>query len=533
MTTTNNTIPEIIEITATEQKYPRWFLFWTKIPGLIAIAIILWIILWYSAFIFLWWWQAIFWVGTLILTYFIRWLIRGCEYIVSTTSALFQLKKYEKHDFGRILTNPQGQQEVFFAQKLPQDLKAEEVIHWCMIPMYNESPEIVYETIDAIRQSSYDLSRIAVTIQWEWAKKDNFLETLEKCKEFEWVFGYFGSSLHILQPDEMPGKWANITYGANLLYQEILTHFNTTADKVVVTTLDADNKVDKEYFSVLTYTYLTTPDRKYASYQPVIFFFNNFWQAPFFSKIVSLFNTFWILFNFTKKYGPRNFSSHAQPLDALIELKFWSVQTIVEDGHQYWRSFFGFNGRYECRPVYAKIYQDCNLSTSLRSTVQAQYNQMRRWAHGAQDVAYVRCQMLDQRKTINKSRTIFEFGRLLEGIVLWSTLHIILLAWLAFSLMKDIQLSSYISLGSAISIFTNVAFTLTITSLLLSLAVFPFYQIQSKRERVRRVLVFLVYFFLFVGPSLISFSGLPALHTQIAIMLGKPMKKFNVTTKIR
>lgn len=158
---------------------------------------------------------------------------------------------------------------------------------------------------------------------------------------------------------------------------------------------------------------------------------------------------------------------------------------------------------------------------------------MRRWAHGAQDVSYVRCEMLNQRKTINKSRTIFEFGRLLEGIILWSTLHIILLAGLAFSFMKDIQLSSYISLGSAISIFTNVAFTLTITSLLLSLAVFPFSQIQSKRERVRRVLVFLFYFFLFVGPSLISFSGLPALHTQIAIMLGKPMKKFNVTTKVR
>ncbi len=71
---------------------------------------------------------------------------------------------------------------------------------------------------------------------------------------------------------------------------------------VLVTTLDADNKVDPAYFATLTYTYISTPDRKYASYQPVIFFFNNFWQAPFFSKIVSLFNTFWILFNFTKKY---------------------------------------------------------------------------------------------------------------------------------------------------------------------------------------------------------------------------------------
>ncbi len=526
----------ITEISSVQQKYPRRFSFRTRVPGAIACVIILRIVLWYSAFIFLEMWQAIFSVGTLILVYFIRWLIRWCEYIVSTTSALFELKKYEKQDFNHILFKPQEAkwaQELFFAQKLPDDMKPNDVIHRCMIPMYNESPDILYETIDAIRQSSYDLSRVAVTIQWEWAKKEIFLAAMEKCEDLKSSFWYFWSSLHILQPDEMPGKWANITYWANLLYQEILNHFNTTADKVLITTLDADNKVDKDYFSILTYTYLIAPDRKYASYQPVIFFFNNFWQAPFFSKVVSLFNTFWILFNFTKKFWPRNFSSHAQPLDALIDLKFWSTQTIVEDGHQYWRSFFGFNGRYECRPVYAKIYQDCNLSTTIRNTVKAQYNQMRRWAHWAQDISYVRCQMLDQRKTINKSRTVFEFGRLLEGIVLWSTLHIILLSGLAFSFLKDIQLSSYISLGSAISIFTNVAFTLTITSLLLSLAVFPFSQIDSKRERVRRVLLFLFYFFLFVGPSLISFSWLPALHTQIAIMLGKPMKKFNVTTKIR
>ncbi|MBP6086480.1 hypothetical protein KA478_04890 [Patescibacteria group bacterium] len=104
---------------------------------------------------------------------------------------------------------------------------------------------------------------------------------------------------------------------------------------------------------------------------------------------------------------------------------------------------------------------------------------------------------------------------------------------MAFSLMKDIQLSSYISLGSAISLFTNIAFTLTITSLLLSLIVFPFSTLPKRADRIREVTIFLIYFFIFVGPSLITFSGLPALHTQIAIMLGKPMKKFNVTTKVR
>ena len=98
----------------------------------------------------------------------------------------------------------------------------------------------------------------------------------------------------------MVGKGANITSAAKTDYEKILHHFHTSADHVLVTTLDADTNVDKDYFNILTYTYLTTPDRKHKAYQPVIFFFNNFWAAPFFSKIISLFNSFRILFNFTK-----------------------------------------------------------------------------------------------------------------------------------------------------------------------------------------------------------------------------------------
>lgn len=158
---------------------------------------------------------------------------------------------------------------------------------------------------------------------------------------------------------------------------------------------------------------------------------------------------------------------------------------------------------------------------------------MRRRAHGAQDVPYIFCQMIDHWNTVSRSRMLFEFGRMLEGIFLRSTLHIILLAGIAFSYMKDIHLSSFISLGSAISLFTNIAFTLTITSLLLSLSVFPYHTLGSRSEKIKQLLHFLLGFFIFVGPSLIAFSGLPALHTQIAIMLGKPMKKFNVTTKVR
>lgn len=400
--------------------------------------------------------------------------------------------------------------------------------------MVNESYEILHDTLQALKESDYDLKKLAVTVNGEAAKKEHFLAVREKLeKEFTGVFGFFEYTLHELAGDEMIGKGANITTAAEKLYQKILDHFHITPDNVLVTTLDADTNVDTTYFSILTYTYLITPNRKNKAYQPIIFFFNNFRQAPFFSKIISLFNSFRILFNFTKARGTRNFSTHAQPLDGLLETRFRSKQTIVEDGHQYRRSYFALKGNYECVPVYAKVYQDCNLNTSVIKTAGAQYKQMRRRSHGAEDIPYSYCQMRDQWKSINKATTLFEHIRLFESIVLRSTFHIVLLAGLFFTYFKDIPLSNYVSLGAAISLFAKFSMILMIIVIGAQIVFCPWHQIKSHRRKLRELAKLLFAFALLVGPTLLFFSGIPALHTQLALMFGKPMKKFNVTTKIR
>gem|GEM_PF-2684888 len=59
-------------------------------------------------------------------------------------------------------------------------------------------------------------------------------------------------------------------------------------------------------------------------------------------------------------------------------------------------------------------------------TAKSQFSQIRRWAHGAEDIAYVFCQYLNNRKNLNFYRTSYEFLRQVEGTILWSTLHTIL-----------------------------------------------------------------------------------------------------------
>ena len=98
-------------------------------------------------------------------------------------------------------------------------------------------------------------------------------------------------------------------------------------------------------------------------------------------------------------------------------MNFWSTRTIVEDGHQYWRSLFYLDGKYEVIPIRAPIYQDAVLSNTLLKTLKAQWIQLRRWDYGASDVAYVADYLFSKKRKIPFLSLFPKFFRRLDGDV--------------------------------------------------------------------------------------------------------------------
>lgn len=534
--TTNN-----LEIDYIKNKYKRTYKILLRLPWIISILIISLTFIGYMIF-FLWWqWDYhyfVFLIAIFILLYYQWWLIRSLEYILFVFMSAFNLNKSEKRNNYWILFDKNyipTKEEQIEKEKIKKDIDPEKIIHWFIIPTYKESIDILDTTILALKQSLYNHQKFAITIAWEERDEKNFSEIAKKLiLKYKNDFGYINFTIHPQNIAwEFPWKWWNITYAAKVEYENIINHFKTQADKILVTTLDADTNIHKDYANVLTIKFLSEDNRKNKSYQPIILFFNNFWDAPFFSKIVSLLNSFWILFNSTKTFWMRNFSTHSQPLEALIKVNFWSTQTIVEDWHQYRRSFFWLKWEYSCVPIYTTVYQDSNLSKNLLYTAKSQYNQIRRWAHWAEDVPYLFCQWLDNKKQISFWRFFYEFTRLFEWTIMWATLHFILMLWLTFSIIKDVQLSSFISLWSAISIFINISIVVLILSVSLQIYFCPWNKLIWFKNKFKYWFWFLFPYLLIVWPTLFIFTWLPAIHTQIALILGKPFKKFNVTEKVR
>jgi hypothetical protein len=285
---------------------------------------------------------------------------------------------------------------------------------------------------------------------------------------------------------------------------------------VLVTGLDADNHPDKKYFGALTYTYCSTEEPRNSSYQPITMYTKNIWDAPAPMRVVATGNSFWNVVLSLRPHMLRNFSAHAQPMAALIDTDFWSVRTIVEDGHQYWRTFFRYEGKHQVYPIYVPIYQDAVLTDNYKRTLKMQFVQVRRWAWGCSDIAYVAYNGYLKPNKIPRSIMLARFARLLEGHISWSTAPLILL--LAALVPFFVNPQSYLTnqLPQIARWIQTVATVGIFVSLFLSFRVLP-----PKPERYkRRRNVWMIAQWILLPVTTIVYGAFAAIYSQTRLMFG-------------
>jgi cellulose synthase/poly-beta-1,6-N-acetylglucosamine synthase-like glycosyltransferase len=399
------------------------------------------------------------------------------------------------------------------------------------VTLYNETIDVLEPTLQSVVDSSFDKKHMIVVIAYEergGEAGERVAKTLEK--KFGKKFYGFILSKH---PDgiegEVVGKGANLTFAGRKL-QKYIEEQKIPFDNVIVTSLDSDNRPDKSYFSQVAYEFIVHDDRQNMSYQPVSLFTNNIWDAPAVTRVVATTNSFWNLICTMRPHILRNFASHSQPLSALIGMDFWSVRTIVEDGHQYWRSLFYFDGEYDVYPIRSAIYQDAVLSDTLVKTLKAQWIQLRRWDYGASDVAYVATYMLSKKRKVKMSSLLPKFIRLLDGHVTLAAVAPIIAfgGWvpLAFNLETRDLLSHNLPL--VVSYIQTFAALGLLVSVLLSLKMLP--PRPAKYHKTKNVMMLLQW--VLAPVNAIAYSSCCAFYAQWRLASGNYMEKFDVTVKV-
>jgi hypothetical protein len=203
------------------------------------------------------------------------------------------------------------------------------------------------------------------------------------------------------------------------------------------------------------------------------------------------------------------------------------VRTIVEDGHQFWRSYFAFDGKHEVIPIFLPIYQDAVMADGYKKTLKAQFVQIRRWAWGASDIAYVAKYAFFQKNSIPFHDRLFKFLRLFEGHLSWATAPLILLfgaiiPWIFnqtdFVANQLPQISSRIQTVAMLGIFITM---------FLSFKILPPKPARYKKHRT----VFMVLQWALLPLTTICYSSFAAIYSQTRLMFGRYLDTFDVTEK--
>lgn len=412
--------------------------------------------------------------------------------------------------------------------KVGMVVKPRDVIHVAMIATYKESRDVLEPTIQSVLDSDYDMKKVILMIAYEERGGEQTEEQAEALvKEYKGKFYHAMAVKHPADiPGELIGKGGNITYAGRRL-EEWLKKEKIDPLRVVVTTLDADNRPDKKYFAALTYTYSSCPDPVRASFQPIAMYTNNIWDAPAPMRVVATGNSFFNIVQSMRPHLLRNFSAHAQGMASLIQTDYWSVRTIVEDGHQYWRSFFTFDGDYRVYPIYVPIYQDAVLTEKYSKTLKAQFVQLRRWTYGASDISYVIDKGFFTKNKVPRFALWSRMLRLIENHVTWATGPILMLiAGFIPSIIHPQSIAAN-ELPLIVSHVQTFALLFGVPSVFICLKTLPPKPARYKRHRS----LFMVLQWAYLPLTTFIYNSFAAFYSQTRLLLGKYMDKFDVTEK--
>lgn len=478
-----------------------------------------------------------------ILLYLLIAFVRGLSYAARAISGHRVMKKHMKLnwqglmadlDAGEVVSSKRIERPNWHHKNLKLlgtrelDIRPSQIIHAVIIATVNESREVLEPTVQALLASDYDPKKMIVVFAYEGrAGREAEQRVMDLLKLYGPNFKHAMAVKHPANiPGEVVGKGGNITYAGRRL-EKYLSKEKIDPTRVLVTTLDSDNRTDKRYFAALSYLYCVVPKPLRASYQPLAMYTNNIWDAPTLMRVIATGNNLFYLVGTQRPHLSRNFSAHAQPMQSLIDTDYWSVRSVVEDGHQFWRSYFRFDGDYRVYPFSIPIYQDAVLADGYLKTIKAQFVQLRRWTYGASDIAYIADKGFWKKNKIPKLDVLAKLLRTLETHVGWASGAVII--WTAAFIPPLLHPDTFAAneLPLIVSRVQRIAIVGVLAIVYISLLTLPPRPARHKRHRSLLMLTQ----WIFLPVTAIGFGATAAFNSQTRLMFKRYLSKFDVTEK--
>jgi hypothetical protein len=498
------------------------------------------------------------WISVYIILFDIYWFLKGANVAIHLLHSHHRLKMHNRvnwrewctrlmklDEFKNYLRNKLQDEKVSGMRRLYKEhlerlevLETDRNLDWTkiyqliIVPLYQEGLDVLEPALNSYINADYPTDNIILVLAVEEraGEEASARAQLLRQKYADKFYKFYV----VIHPDglagEARGKGANCAYAAEKISAN-LRELNIPYDKIIVSNFDCDTTVASNYFSHLTFDFLTIEKPHQASYQPMPLFHNNIWDTPAVARVIAISSSFWQLVEASRPDRLVTFSSHSMSFKTLVEVGYWRRDLIPEDSYIFWQCFNHFNGDYRTHPLFTVVSMDAVLGNSYWGTLVAQYKQKRRWAWGAIQISLVFPQFKRNKKIPLWKKLLYGY-RMIEGYYFWATASIMiaLLGWMPLILGGDRFGSSVLALNLPLMTraIMSVATFFLIFSVYINLVLLPPRPAGYSRWKSFSMIWQWVF-----SPIVSSvFGSFPAIDAQTRLMFGRYME-FWVTPKFR
>ncbi|CAH0049945.1 unnamed protein product [Clonostachys solani] len=273
---------------------------------------------------------------------------------------------------------------------------ADPVIHAIVIPNYKEEIDSLKETLEVLASHPQAHNSYDIYLGMEQREQGGEAKALALIEEFAKKFRSIDYTVHPGDiPGEAAGKGSNMAWAARKLSVKYPIE---SRKNVVVTGIDADSHLSRNYFAQLTDMHLSYPETAPTTlYSAPIIFDRNAHAVP---AVVRVADILWTAGGMSGLYRGSTIapptSVYSMSLELIDRVGGWDCgcEAIGEDLHMFVKSFFTLNGNLTCRTIVAPVSQS-NVVGSGKGGIrgmfidmQARYNQALRHMWGSLDTGY-------------------------------------------------------------------------------------------------------------------------------------------------
>ena len=305
-----------------------------------------------------------------ILFFDIYWFYKSFALVITAHQASKKIKKAEKENW---------------YEKAKRFSDVHKVNHVMVIPNYKEKVEKIRVTLEALANQSFPRKQLHVVLAMEEREEEAKERARILIKEFQPIFGSIFATYHPDLPGEVKGKSSNEAFAGKVAHQKLFVDGPYDINYATASSVDADSIFHKEYFSYLTYAFLSDAKRYNKFWQSATVYYNNIWKVPAPTRIISFFGSLWRTGLLVQGDRLVTNATYSLSFKLLHDIGFWDVDVIPEDYRIFFKAFFRTKGSLWVEPIFLKTSMDAALSVGYVNSLKNKYTQERRWSWGVSD----------------------------------------------------------------------------------------------------------------------------------------------------